>query len=290
MAFKPNPPKEQIADSPEQLLQMLPRGKRAATSLWSHQADVLRDYMARFQKSGDVAIELPTGTGKTLPGLLIAEWRRRKNRGRVVYACPTVQLVRQVVRVAERQSVPIVDLSGPSKYWSASDKVAFEGGRAIAVATYNAIFNVNPRLRDIDLLIFDDAHAGEQYVASAYTVEISRRNDPDVYEDVIEAIRPALSKERHQESPKGSRTLSMPTSRPCCATSASTSQSHGLQAGGRRRSPPPGENWVTSTGRSSTRFANAGAQTHDWPESCTDHLGTFAGQATSARTERPQTP
>ena len=199
MVFKPNPPKEQIADSPEQLLQMLPRGKRAATSLWSHQADVLRDYMARFQKSGDVAIELPTGTGKTLPGLLIAEWRRRKNRGRVVYACPTVQLVRQVVRVAERQSVPVVDLSGSSKYWSSSDKAAFEGGRAIAVATYNAIFNVNPRLRDIDLLIFDDAHAGEQYVASAYTVEISRRNDPAVYEDVIEAIRPALSKERHHE-------------------------------------------------------------------------------------------
>lgn len=199
MAFKPNPPKEQVADTPEQLLQMLPRGKGAATSLWSHQADVLRDYVTRFQNSGDVAIELPTGTGKTLPGLLVAEWRRRKNRGRVVYACPTVQLVRQVVRSAERQSIPVVDLSGPSKSWGAADKAAFEGGRAIAVATYSAIFNVNPRLTDLDLLIFDDAHAGEQYVASAYTVEISRRRNTAVYEDVLEVLRPALAKERHHE-------------------------------------------------------------------------------------------
>lgn len=199
MAFKPNPPKEQVADTPEQLLQLLPRAKGAATSLWSHQADVLRDYVARFQNSGDVAIELPTGTGKTLPGLLIAEWRRRKTRGRVVYACPTIQLVRQVVRAAERQSIPVVDLSGPAKHWSAADKSAFEGGRAIAVATYSAIFNVNPRLTDLDLVVFDDAHAGEQYVASAYTVEVSRRHNAAVYEDIVEALRSALSKERHHE-------------------------------------------------------------------------------------------
>jgi superfamily II DNA or RNA helicase len=30
----------------------------------------------------DIALELPTGTGKTLTGLLVAEWTRRK-RGRV---------------------------------------------------------------------------------------------------------------------------------------------------------------------------------------------------------------
>lgn len=40
---------------------------------------------------------------------------------------------------------------------------------------------------------------GEQYVASAYTVKVTRRHHAAVYEDLIEALRPALSKERHNE-------------------------------------------------------------------------------------------
>ena len=48
----------------------------------------------------DLALELPTGTGKTLPGLLIADWVRRVRSARVAYACPTVQLARQVSETA----------------------------------------------------------------------------------------------------------------------------------------------------------------------------------------------
>ena len=39
--------------------------------LWSHQADLLRAYHQHYLKSHDVAIELPTGAGKTLVGLLL---------------------------------------------------------------------------------------------------------------------------------------------------------------------------------------------------------------------------
>lgn len=199
MAFKPNPAKELSAETPEQLLQVLPRAKGSVTSLWSHQADVLRDYVEKYQGSRDVAIELPTGTGKTLPGLLIADWRRRRTKGRVVYACPTVQLVRQVIRAAERQAIPVVDLSGSWRDWNNADRVAFESGKAVAVATYSTIFNVSPHLNDLELIIFDDAHAGEQYVTSAYSVEVSRRKHTAVYEDLVEILRPTLSKERHHE-------------------------------------------------------------------------------------------
>ena len=44
--------------------------------LWSQQADLLRAYHQEHLTARDVAIELPTGAGKTLVGLLIAEWRR----------------------------------------------------------------------------------------------------------------------------------------------------------------------------------------------------------------------
>ena len=50
----------------------------------------------------DVAIELPTGAGETLVGLLLAECRRRANSERVAYLCPNVQLARQAaVRAAD---------------------------------------------------------------------------------------------------------------------------------------------------------------------------------------------
>ncbi len=49
--------------------------------LWSHQADILRAYHQQFAKLRDVAIELPTGAGKTLVGLLIAEYRRQSFKG-----------------------------------------------------------------------------------------------------------------------------------------------------------------------------------------------------------------
>src|SRR3954464_8021456 len=75
-------------DSPESLFNDL-RGRRTIEGLLSHQADVLRSYQANGLDAPDVALQLPTGSGKTLVGLLIGEWRRVKNSERVVYLCPT---------------------------------------------------------------------------------------------------------------------------------------------------------------------------------------------------------
>lgn len=58
-------------------------------NLWSEQADVLRIYAETHVDDHDVALELPTGSGKTLVGLLIAEWRRLKRvSGRLSSARP----------------------------------------------------------------------------------------------------------------------------------------------------------------------------------------------------------
>jgi superfamily II DNA or RNA helicase len=49
---------------------------------------VLRTYIAEAATASDVALQLPTGSGKTLVGLLLAEWRRRKNHERTEYGRP----------------------------------------------------------------------------------------------------------------------------------------------------------------------------------------------------------
>ncbi|APU21275.1 DEAD/DEAH box helicase family protein [Actinoalloteichus sp. GBA129-24] len=95
--------------SPEELYLSgtLPRTTAAVDSLWLHQGDVIRAYAEDHQDTPDLALELPTGTGKTLPGLLIGEWVRRKALGPVIYATPTKQLARQVAATAEREGIPV---------------------------------------------------------------------------------------------------------------------------------------------------------------------------------------
>jgi hypothetical protein len=59
----------------------LPRSRRRVGALWSYQANLLRTYAGRQHVAApDLALELPTGSGKTLVGLLIADWRRRARR------------------------------------------------------------------------------------------------------------------------------------------------------------------------------------------------------------------
>ena len=86
MAFKKPSAQTAVPDSPDRLFRDLPRRKHA--SLFDHQGQVLRTYIAEAATASDVALQLPTGSGKTLVGLLLAEWRRRKNHERTEYGRP----------------------------------------------------------------------------------------------------------------------------------------------------------------------------------------------------------
>jgi hypothetical protein len=169
-----------VAASPEAHYRDLPRRADAVEVVANHLDDP------------DLALELPTGTGKTLPGLVIADWMRAKRSGRHAYACPTRQLARQVAKVATRQGIPIVTLLGKHASWSTADKAAYEGAESVAVTTYSTIFNSNPKLAVPDLLLFDDAHAGEQYVGEQYAISIRRRDDEALYTAVLNVIAPAI--------------------------------------------------------------------------------------------------
>ncbi|GAA1309726.1 DEAD/DEAH box helicase [Saccharothrix xinjiangensis] len=193
MAFKGGtsfgaPPK-----NPEALYSDLPHRPDSVPGLWSQQTDILRQYWPKHVDTSDLALELPTGTGKTVPGLLIAEWVRRVRRARAIYACPTRQLARQVHQVAIRESIPAVVLAGSHrKDWVLDDRLRYEAGEAVAITTYSSVFNSSPKLLTADLLLFDDAHAGEQYVGEQYAVGIGRRENIAVYALLLEAVAPAL--------------------------------------------------------------------------------------------------
>ena len=193
MAFQAISRQAPPAESPEAHYRDLPRGPGAISGLWVHQGDLLRIYARDHLDTPDLALELPTGTGKTLPGLILLDWVRRMRRVRVVYACPTVQLTRQVAAVAVREGVPCAVLTGSNKLWNPSDRRSYEAAEAVAIVTYSTIFNSSPKLEVADVLLFDDSHAGEQYVSEQYSITIRRQEDPETYVDLLEVVKPALN-------------------------------------------------------------------------------------------------
>lgn len=198
MAFKRTHDAGVVPASPLTLFADLPRMGDAVPNLWGHQTGVLSEYAEAHVNTLDLAIELPTGTGKTVPGLLIADWRRRKLVEKVAYACPTVQLAHQAARVAQREGVPAVTLVGTHTSWPLAEVTRYDGAEALAITTYSSVFNASPKLERPGSLFFDDAHAGEQFVAEAWSMDISRFRDLGVYGAVVKAMRPALDGMFHQ--------------------------------------------------------------------------------------------
>jgi hypothetical protein len=138
--------------------------------------------------AADLALELPTGTGKTLIGLLIAEWRRRARGERVLYLCPTRQLVHQVGGLASSYGIDVEVCLRPT--YDGLDR--WQSSEAVAVSTYSALFNYRPRFTAPQVLILDDAHAADDYVAGHWTVVIDREEGSEAYQALAALLAPLL--------------------------------------------------------------------------------------------------
>jgi superfamily II DNA or RNA helicase len=101
MAFRIIQQSEKEYPDPEALFADIKQKK--SRGLLSHQADIIRNFVSQGIDKSDVSIQLSTGAGKTLIGLLIGEWLLQKDRERVLYLCPTNQLVFQVHNQAKEQ-------------------------------------------------------------------------------------------------------------------------------------------------------------------------------------------
>jgi len=96
MALKRIHQSSNAGETPEEMFRDIKN--RKVLGALPHQAAIWREYCKEeFIDTSDIALQLPTGSGKTLVGLGIAEWRRRRFKEKVVYLCSTTQLVNQVV-------------------------------------------------------------------------------------------------------------------------------------------------------------------------------------------------
>ncbi|MEU0401615.1 DEAD/DEAH box helicase [Streptomyces sp. NPDC006197] len=191
MAFARKTADSSLPDDPLHLYRMLAVTNSGPAAVWGHQQDVLRAWHQKKSAAADVAIDLPTGAGKTLVGGLIAEFHRRTARERVAYLCPTKQLAQQTAAAFDEYGIPNALLIDRVSSWNPADRARFEAADAVAVSVYSHVFNSNPALKNTNLLVLDDAHAAEGYVAKPWRLTISRQ-DESAYLDVLSALEPSL--------------------------------------------------------------------------------------------------
>ena len=151
----------------ERYAELFARHRSAAiTSLWPWQEEVLTAY---GEVTGDAAVELPTGTGKTLIGLLAGE-EFRDGAGPVAYLAGNKQLAQQIERQARDLGFPVVRFQGRKESWDQKDVRSYNFARAIGVMNYWNYFNASPGVEPAGMLILDDVHLLEGPLRDYFTV------------------------------------------------------------------------------------------------------------------------
>jgi hypothetical protein len=154
-------------------------------NIWGPQQSALKEWHERFRDAPDNIVEMNTGGGKTLVGLLIAQSLLNETRGHILYVCPTNQLVEQTIEKAGECGLAV-----SSRYEGAwSDRPQFDAGDAFCVTNYATLFNGQSIFRstNVDAIVFDDAHVAESIVRSQFTIRIA--NNTDLFKKVLNLYR-----------------------------------------------------------------------------------------------------
>ena len=163
--------------------------------LIDYQSKMIDNYMHSIRNDGTiidkhVAFELPTGSGKTLIGLLIGEFHRRKYHRKVLFLCPTKQLVAQVCHQAKTYyGINVIEFIGKQTEYSPTDRSDYLLGKKIGVTTYSSFFAASEYFKGTDILIFDDVHSSEHYIADNWSINIKKNIDPVLYRELSEIIK-----------------------------------------------------------------------------------------------------
>jgi Type III restriction enzyme, res subunit len=139
------------------------------------QRQVLSAYAANHLDTSDLAIEMPTGEGKTLLALLIADLALDQGRS-VAYLTGTRQLAERAEEEAEKLGLDTVRFA--SKDYGGAKLDDYHQAQAVGVMNYWVYFNSKPVPKPADLVIFDDAHLAEQPLSSLQTLHIPDKVGP----------------------------------------------------------------------------------------------------------------
>src|SRR6266478_2386857 len=115
-------------------------------NIWDPQSEALRSWDSARDKK-DVVIEMNTGGGKTLIGLLISQSLVNETAGQVLYVCPTIQLVEQAEARARECGLEVATYYNSN--WT--NEQIFSGAWGPCITNYKAVFNGKSIFRSKDI-------------------------------------------------------------------------------------------------------------------------------------------
>lgn len=154
-------------------------------NIWEPQAEALKKWH-KVRDSADAVVQMNTGGGKTLVGLLVAQSLLHELNRRVLYVVANNQLVEQTLARASELSIQT-----SARYdgqWH--NQESFQSAESICVTNYAAVFNGFSTFRDKGIagLVFDDAHVAESLIRDQFTLKIP--SDWDAFDKVVALFRP----------------------------------------------------------------------------------------------------
>ncbi|MBI0086104.1 MULTISPECIES: DEAD/DEAH box helicase [Bifidobacterium] len=171
--------------------------------LYNSQHEVLNNWYQKMKDIKDVVVKLHTGGGKTLVGLLIGLSSMRELHKPVLYLTPTHQLAEQTFEQAQRIGIPAV------LYEKGVPLVPdFLNGNAIMVGTYNCLFNAkskfgvngSAKFQELGAILLDDAHASFPIIRDCFTLEVSSKNNKDLYEALTDLFKYSFIRIHREEA------------------------------------------------------------------------------------------
>lgn len=149
------------------------------------QLRALEGYAAHVD-ADDIAVELPTGYGKTLVALMIADLALERGQT-VAYLTGNNLLTDQVV--GQGKGLPGLDLvKFAGGHYPPADLAAYHDAQAVGVMNYWTYFNSSPKVEPADLVIFDDAHLAEQPLAGMFAIRVDHRRQAALYDALCDLV------------------------------------------------------------------------------------------------------
>lgn len=170
---------------PIKLYDSLPKGK--VNDLWRGQYLALEELFDKREEK-NVAVNLNTGGGKTVIGLLTGQSMANELQGRVFYLCGSNQLIVQTREAAEKLGLTVATYFNREM----KNEREFNLGEVQCLTNYQTLFNgKNRRFRDdIKGIIFDDSHVASHIVRDNFTLRITQDEFPHTYATLVGQVRP----------------------------------------------------------------------------------------------------
>ena len=182
--------------NPNQLFRALSlRPSGQIKNLWEIQAEVLDLYFTKLKDARRVAIELPTGSGKSIISLLILEMWRRVGK-RVAILTSSIALGDDMRRRCDDLGIPNVVVAGAQRAERLGEEESrervrsikdYKRGNAIGIMNYWA-YMMGKDIASPDMLVIDDADSFENLLIDQFSVVIRKEDDPDIYAQIVKEL------------------------------------------------------------------------------------------------------